>query len=146
MADPLDKIPSLQRVQEKQSLLLLVNCGWNPQSCWSPQREILSLQRSLCAVFSGFAQETRIWLQDTGKRKSSNAVTITYDRQVLLFLCLPLPLKVLLISLYTELESFRAVNFKPETQVRISQPYINILSMPTLLIHIISAAVSFLTH
>lgn len=73
-------------------------------------------------------------------------MTITYDRQVLLFLCLPLPLKMLFISLYTELEPFRAVDFKPETQVRLSQPYINILSMPTLLIHTISAAVSFLIH
>lgn len=99
-------------------------------------------------VSSSFAQETGIWLQDTGKSKSSNAVTITYDRKALLFLCLGVNvfLKMLLISLYTELESFSAVNFKLETQISISQPYIHVLSMPTELIHATSAAASFPIH
>lgn len=71
-------------------------------------------------VSSSFAQETGIWLQDTGKSKSSNAVTITYDRKAVLFLCLRVNffLKMLLISLYTELKC--TVNFNIETQTRIS--------------------------
>lgn len=84
-------------------------------------------------VSSSFAQETGIWLRDTGKSKSSNAVTITYDRKALLSLCLGVDffLTMLLISLHIALESFSAVNFKLETKVGISQPYIHILFMPT---------------
>lgn len=84
-------------------------------------------------VSSSFAQGTRIWLQDTGRSKSSNAVTITYHGKALLFLCLGVNffLKMLLISLYPELESFGAVNFKLETPIQISQSYIHKLSTPT---------------
>lgn len=99
-------------------------------------------------VSSSFAQGTRIWLQDTGRSKSSNAVTNTYHRKALLFLCLGVNvfLKMLLISLYPELESFSAVNFKLETPIRISQSYIHKLSMPTEFIHAPSAAASFPIH
>lgn len=82
-------------------------------------------------VSSSCAQETGIWLRDTGKSKSSNAVTITYDRKALLCLGVDFFLTMLLISLHVALKSFRAVNFKLETKIRISQPYIHILSMPT---------------
>jgi len=81
----------------------------------------------LCAkyVSLSFAQETGIWLQETGKSKSSTAVTIKDDRKALLFLFLRVNffLKMLLISLYTEIQCFSTVNFKLETQIRISQTY-----------------------